>query len=617
MNNDLICCRGDMLQQYYLKRFHAADRKRTRRIFRIQNRIDAEAYITEVRKKLKQCFGPLPPTTVINPQITGKVETPKLLIEKILFASRPGFYVPALFYRPKQFSGQLPGILHLCGHTGIGKLGKTYQEVCQSLALRGFGVLCPDPFGQGERREFGNGPGNEHDSFGLSLGLSGNFFGVWRLHDALTALEYLKSREEIDGTKIGVTGCSGGGTLTSYVNAFSDIPMMVAPVCSITRMTRNLENELYTDCEQMPPHFKELGLEETDLFLVRAPRPCYLGIQDNDFFDPAATMEVGAEIRRFYRYFKAESKVVVKTGEGDHGYPVYHRIEVGKFFSSLVKSQPVGTDSDIVVFPEEQLYCTPGGNVKNLKSARLARDILQELSVSLPQKLNLPGLKHLLGIGRITAPTYRNGFQQYFDPAPLHASRFLLQSEPGIEIALKKISSEISNKPDVAPETTLLLPEKAGLSEFRQLLPESDTRETWLLEVRGVGETLSCPPDIDLITIYPRLYAASGTVLGKPFLGGQVLDLLNCLHWMKSQGAQKIHIRSARSMSIPALLASIWSPLPLELTLTGLPESWRDFMRNPDLTRPYSEFPFGILKYGDLPQLMSAARNAGHEITSL
>ena len=43
----------------------------------------------------------------------------------------------------------------------------------------------------------------------------------------MRAIDYLASRPEIDPTRIGFTGCSGGGTLTSYVMALDDRAMDV------------------------------------------------------------------------------------------------------------------------------------------------------------------------------------------------------------------------------------------------------------------------------------------------------------------------------------------------------------------------------------------------------
>ena len=284
-NNDLTACRGDMLKRYYLAKYHAVDRNRMKRIAAIKTRADAEKYMEEIRSKLSECFGKVSAAFPADVKITGRLETEKLAIDKVLFQSRPGYYVSALFYRPKSFRDKLPGILFLCGHNTEGKSAKTYQRIPQSLALRGFGVLAVDPYGQGERREFGDGPATEHNRFGHRLGLLGEFFGTWRLHDAMTSLEYLKSRPEIDASRLGATGCSGGGTLTSYLNAFSRDLTMAAPVCSMTRMVSNLENELDADSEQNPPASANSVLMKV-ICCSLCSAPGTAGIQDNDFFDP-------------------------------------------------------------------------------------------------------------------------------------------------------------------------------------------------------------------------------------------------------------------------------------------------------------------------------------------
>ncbi len=608
MKNDLTACRGGMLREYYLSLFQSADRERALRLEAVRTRSDAEKYREEVREKLRKCFGPVPEVNLLSVQKKGAVKTPKLVVEKTVLETAPGRFMPVLFYAPAKTAGPLPGILLLCGHAGNGKAHRSYQEACQSMALRGFGVLCPEAFGQGERREFGGGPGHEHDLLGLRTALCGEFFGTWRLFDALSALEYLRSRQDIDAAKIGVTGCSGGGTLTSYVTAFSDIPCMAAPICSITRMTRNLANEIHTDCEQTPPDFKRLGLEETDLFLAHAPRPCYLGLQDNDFFDPRGTEEIAAELRKFYQLFDAADKIELGRGTGDHGFTAFHRNAIGKFFSGLVSSHAVGDDGDIAVFPEEELFCTPSGDVRNQPGSRTAGEMLQDLAERTLSSGNLQELKVFLDIRPPEIPDYRKGFQQYLEELQLHACRFLLNTEPGIEIELKKIGKTVQNKLDFPPEITLLVPEKNGLPEF----PGQD--DCWMLEVRGTGETLSCQPDADLMIVYPPLYNASGLMTGRTMFNGMIRDLLASLAFLKTHQVKKVRLKVKGSMIYPVLAAAVWSPLPLEIEGDVKPVTWRNFVRRTNQTLPSSCLPFGILRYTDLPQLEEAARQAGHTI---
>lgn len=82
--------------------------------------------------------------------------------------------------------------------------------------------------------------------------------GAWRAWDAVRGLDYLLSRPEVDTTRVGLTGNSGGGTMTTFVNALEDRLTMAAPSCYITTWVHNVENELPADSEQMPPaHWRQ------------------------------------------------------------------------------------------------------------------------------------------------------------------------------------------------------------------------------------------------------------------------------------------------------------------------------------------------------------------------
>jgi chloramphenicol O-acetyltransferase len=66
---------------------------------------------------------------------------------------------------------------------------------------------------------------------------------------------------EVDSARIGVTGNSGGGTMTTFVNALDDRLFMASPSCYVTTWLHEVENELPADIEQMPPHAMEYGLD--------------------------------------------------------------------------------------------------------------------------------------------------------------------------------------------------------------------------------------------------------------------------------------------------------------------------------------------------------------------
>src|SRR5262249_61460829 len=91
---------------------------------------------------------------------------------------------------------------------------------CFGLARLGYFVLTLDAFGSGER---GTTPAvyEYHGGLlGASLWPAGIPLWGLQLYDNLRALDYLCQRSEVDATRIGCTGASGGGNQTTYISAF-------------------------------------------------------------------------------------------------------------------------------------------------------------------------------------------------------------------------------------------------------------------------------------------------------------------------------------------------------------------------------------------------------------
>ena len=94
---DTVGRRSNMIQDYYLTQFRLKAAERRARLDNVRTKADAEAYRQDVRKRLAESFGPFPEKTPLNPRITGQLSTKKLLIDKVVFESRPGFQVTGLF----------------------------------------------------------------------------------------------------------------------------------------------------------------------------------------------------------------------------------------------------------------------------------------------------------------------------------------------------------------------------------------------------------------------------------------------------------------------------------------------------------------------------------------
>jgi dienelactone hydrolase len=54
-----------------------------------------------------------------------------------------------------------------------------------------------------------------------------------QVYENMRAVDYLLTRPEVDGSRLGITGASGGGNQTMYAGAFDERFKAVVPVCSV------------------------------------------------------------------------------------------------------------------------------------------------------------------------------------------------------------------------------------------------------------------------------------------------------------------------------------------------------------------------------------------------
>lgn len=187
---------------------------------------------TELRRQLLEMLGldPLPTRTPLKVQITGRIERDIYRIEKIVFQSMPGLYVTGNFYVPKDPAKSLPAILYLCGHSPHPLGAKVeYQDRAIWFASHGYACLVLDTLEFGEVAGIHHGTHNLNMWNWLSLGYTPAGVEVW---SAMRALDYLETRHEVDKSRIGLTGISGGGAMTWYTAAVDERIAAAAPVCS-------------------------------------------------------------------------------------------------------------------------------------------------------------------------------------------------------------------------------------------------------------------------------------------------------------------------------------------------------------------------------------------------
>jgi cephalosporin-C deacetylase-like acetyl esterase len=326
----------------------------------------------EVKQTLMDIVGPFPEKTPLNPKTVGIVNKKGCRLEKIIFESRPEFYVTACMFIPEGLTGKAPVILNPIGHSDDAFRGPLYQTIILNLVKKGFIVLTYDPISQGERLQYFDpekGRSNigwstcEHSYIGSQCFLSGNSFARYRLWDGIRAIDYLTTRDEVDSSRIGANGISGGGTLTSYISAFDERVLVAAPECYITGFKRLLESIGPQDGEQNLYHGIANSIDHADLLEVRAPKPALIMSTTRDFFSIQGARETYKEVKKAYKAFGKADNISMTEDDAPHDSTRKNREAMYAFFQKHLNNPGNSVDEEVEFFTTDELKVTETGQV--------------------------------------------------------------------------------------------------------------------------------------------------------------------------------------------------------------------------------------------------------------
>src|SRR5262245_2292647 len=284
-----------------------------------ENLLELKERTAEVRQALLESLGlnPLPPRTPLNAQLMGRSQRAGYSIEKLIFESRPNFFVPANVYVPEEIQGRVPAIVSPNGHwMATGKEDPiNVQPRCIGLVKRGYVVLAYDPIGQGERRV----PGNHH-SLGFTSFPLGSCNMGWMVWDSMRAVDYLLTRPDVDGERIGITGASGGGANSFDAAAVDErlrASVVVVFACTFLEWFRYGGDNCI--CDHLPEFMGHF--EEFEIFSMLAPRPVLLlnSIPDDGYPVSGARVSFQAA-QQIYRLAGASGQIDYRELPTPHGY---------------------------------------------------------------------------------------------------------------------------------------------------------------------------------------------------------------------------------------------------------------------------------------------------------
>ncbi|MDH7571247.1 MAG: acetylxylan esterase, partial [Armatimonadota bacterium] len=323
-----------------------------------------------LRARFIAALGGFPERTPLNPRVVGTLDGDGYRVERVIYESRPGHHVTANLYLPEG-KPPFPGVLVPCGHSANGKASEPYQRVAILLAKNGMAALCYDPIGQGERSQILDAAGKpqmgntaEHTMVGVGALLVGQSTATFRIWDGMRSLDYLASRPEIDPTRLGCTGNSGGGTLTAYLMALDDRILAAAPSCYLTTLERLFATIGPQDAEQNITGQVAFGMDHADYLLLRAPKPTLMCVATKDYFDIQGAWTTFREAKRIYGLLGFGERVdLFEYGDG-HGFSRPRRQAAMRWMRRwLLGKDDAPKEGEFAVHRDEMLQCTVAGQV--------------------------------------------------------------------------------------------------------------------------------------------------------------------------------------------------------------------------------------------------------------
>ncbi len=322
--------RGERLLDTYFRR--ETKRLADACLVDIRSKEDWEKKRPELRRQFLEMLGlwPLPPRTNLRPVITGKINTDRFTIEKLLFQSSPALYVTANLYVPKLTVFPAPAILYVCGHapTVVNQIPYgnkvSYQHHAIWFAEHGYICLVLDTLQLGEIPGIHHGTSKRNMWWWQTLGYTPAGIECW---NAMRALDYLETRTEVDPKRIGVTGRSGGGATSWWLAAADDRPQCIVPVAGIADLQAHVVKGVapqyrkgvvsgHCDCMYFVNTYR---WDFPVVAALCAPRPLMLGnSMADDIFPAPGYRRLAEKARRIYDLYGAGDKFVLLETAGPH-----------------------------------------------------------------------------------------------------------------------------------------------------------------------------------------------------------------------------------------------------------------------------------------------------------
>ena len=541
---------------------------------------------------------PWPKRTPLNVRITGKFDQGDYIIEKIAFESMPKFYVTANLYMPKRRGSPMPGIVYVCGHAPTPYGAKTqYQRHGISFAKNGYVCFILDPIQIAETFALHSGLRTQEMYDWYSRGYTPAGVETW---NAMRAIDYLETRPEVDKTRIGITGRSGGAAMSWFTGAVDPRIKVVSPVMGISTYAADVhENTQRLHCDCMFP----INAAMHDMMhqgALIAPRPLLMMHGHKDSLFPVAGytefQEVVGALYASYGHPEDFGNVVVETAHADSDYLRERAIRwFDRYFRNALDRD---LDMSYTNLPDKKLAVFPDGPPADAQNYRVhetfttrlpsppyptlaawevrRRELLRQLRAKVFAAL--PGGVHGLRVERV----------ENAKGVPSRYQDLQLSSDDTVSVrALLRRPAKAFGR---APALLYIASDKEtahSIDDFLYSVNERDVAVRMILWPRGIGEI---PWDKDVWKGMLRNAMFVGQTVDSMRLA-DVMVAVEALRSEESVDPERIMIVGEGTCGALGLYAAILDP--------GVKQA---MMVNPPTTHAESPIFLNVLRYTDLPE---------------
>jgi len=629
--------RGEALRNYLLAECDKCFEARREAV----EALDTPEKITERQKKQHADWiaanGLFPERASLNGRTVGTIDAGDYRVEKVIYESRPNHHVTANLYIPKEGQPPYPGVLVPCGHSKNGKASEAYQSVSILLAKYGFVALCYDPIGQGERCQLLDNQGKpklwgttEHTLTDIGARLCGWGAATYRIWDGIRSIDYLVSRPEVDAKRIGCTGNSGGGTMTSYLMITDERIYAAAPSCYITSLERLFQTIGPQDGEQNITGQVALGINHADYLTMRAPKPTLVLAATYDFFDITGSWDSFREAKRLYAILGHSERVDLFEGRAKHGFNKPQREAALRWMRRWLQGiDDAPAEPELSTRKDEELQVSQSGQiVHDLKGVTVWDLSLERAKALAPEREAFwregPKQKCLAEVRRMA------GIREMAEKPAVKTVGTLERESARIEKLIIERAGEV-------PVPGLLFLPKTGKEKVPAVLYVdsrgkaadaapggaierivADGNAVLAIDVRGYGETAPTKPKRYWHNEYPVSYL--GIHLGRPLPGQRTEDVLAALVVLaarKEIDAADLGIVGVEGGGPVALHAAALDERLKAVAVERSIESWMDVVATPMCKDQLNGIvPAALTRY-DLPDLVRAIAPRNVEIRNV